>query len=121
MPTNVSTSNLLTLLDRQDKLDMVDWICGNNHVVKGVAEGKACGMCNEKFDEWLDIFLTAQLSQLHRAFEEGTAAMICERQEHPPATVENSVFLKALFTSHGIQGQGMKYPDHVSTLRKCNV
>ena len=47
--------------------------------------------------------------------------MIRDRQEHPPTSVEYAVFLKALFTSHGIQGQGMKYPDHVSARRKCSV
>ena len=65
--------------------------------MKGVTEGNSnnCGVCNEKFEERLEIFLTARLRQLHRAaVEEGTAAMICQRHEQQPASVDYAVFLK---------------------------
>ena len=29
-------------------------------------------------------------------------------------SVDYAMFLKPLFASHGIQGQGMKYPEHIS-------
>ena len=41
------------------KLDKVDWVCGNGHITKGVAEGKAnpCDLCSQTFNERLEIFL----------------------------------------------------------------
>ena len=62
--------------------------------MKGVAEGNAYNycVCNEKFVEWLEIYLLAWLRQLHRAFEEGRAAMIHQRQEQIPASVDYAIF-----------------------------
>ena len=64
---------LLRRLEESYKLDQVDWIWSNGHVLRGIAEGNVipCDSCHDTFDEWIEIFLTTQLRQLHRAVEEG--------------------------------------------------
>ena len=45
------------------KLDKVDWLCGEGHITKGVAEGKAtpCEQCDQTLRHRLEKFLMIRL------------------------------------------------------------
>ena len=55
------------------KLDRADWLCSNNHKVKGVSEGEAqpCSVCNQTLYDRMEQFLTRRLREVSRDIGEG--------------------------------------------------
>ena len=116
-------SEIVRMARETYKLDRVDWVCSNNHKVKGVSEGEAqpCSKCNQTFYDRCWQFLTRRLREVSRDINEGYDIKYRVNRDIAPPAVKYSVFVADLFSSHGIKGQGLMHPEAVSARRKCLV
>ena len=116
-------SELVRVARETYKLDRVDWLCHNNHKVKGVSEGEAqpCSICDQTLYDRMEQFLTRRLREVSRDIGEGYDFNYRVNRDTAPPAVKYTVFIADLFSSHGIKGQGLMHPEAVSAKRKCLV
>ena len=102
-------------------MDRVNWLCSNNHKVKGVSEGEAqpCSECNQTLYDRMEQFLTRRLREVSRDIDEGYDINYRVNRDNAPPAIKYTVFVADLFSSHGIKGQGLMHPEACSVKRKC--